>query len=162
MLANSGSITDTRTGDKLHFGRIAPGQSHMDNPKSQPFLLAIEWDRAGSGTRMPCREQILFVTQNEGAVAGSHQRLRIRWDAAGVPRTAALRVGAGGVARARILGQRAHRTRRDLRRVMGEDEVPRTGGLVTGGARIVFGRIRRLAVLVELRVSPASCRGVLL
>ena len=66
MLANGGSIADTRTGDELHFGGIIACITRIDNPKSQPFLLAVEWDRTGSGTRMPRREQVLFVTQNVG------------------------------------------------------------------------------------------------
>ena len=48
-----------------------------------------------------------------------------------------------------------------LWRVAGEDEIPRTCGLVAWGTSIVLGRVRRLAVLVELRVSPSARRGIL-
>ena len=108
MLANGGSIADTRTGDELHFGRITACNTRIDDPKSQPLLIPVEWDRTGSGTRMPRREQILLVTQNEGAVAGSHQRLRVKWGIAGVQRTTALGIRAGGTARAGILGRGIH------------------------------------------------------
>lgn len=106
MLAYGGSIADARTGDELHFGRVFACHTRIDNPKSQPFLLPVEWNRTGSGTRMPCREQILLIAQDKGAVAGSHQRLRIGRGAASVPGTTALGIRPGGVARARILGRR--------------------------------------------------------
>lgn len=116
MLANGSSIADTRTGDELHFGRIIACNTRVDNPKSQPFLIPVEWDRSRSGTRMPRREQILLIAQNEGAVAGSHQRLRVGGNAPGVQRTTALRIRAGRTARARILDRRIHRTRGPLTR----------------------------------------------
>jgi hypothetical protein len=103
-------IADTRSGDELHFGGIIAGKTRGDNPQSQPFLLSVEWDGAGSGTRMPRREQIWLIAQDEGAVAGSHQRRRVGWHGAGVQRSTALPIRAGGTARARILGRRIHRT----------------------------------------------------
>jgi hypothetical protein len=110
MLANGSSIADTRTGDELHFGRIIACNTRIDNPKSQPFLIPVEWDRSRSGTRMPRREQIWLIAQNEGAVAGSHQRLRVGGNAPGVQRTTALRIRVGRTARTRILDRRIHRT----------------------------------------------------
>jgi hypothetical protein len=114
MVAYGGGVADTRTGDKLHFGGIIAGNIRLEHSKSQPFLLPVEWDGPGSGTRMPCREEIGLIAQNEGAVAGSHQRLRVGWGAAGVPRTTALRIRAGGAAGARISGRRVHPTKASM------------------------------------------------
>ncbi len=108
MVANGGGIADAGTGDELHFGGIIACSTRIDNPKSQPFLISVEWDRAGSGARMPRREQVWLVAENECAVAGSHQRLRIGWGATGMQRTTALRIWPRGAARAGIPGSRIH------------------------------------------------------
>jgi hypothetical protein len=41
---------------------------------------------------MPCDEQVWLVAQNEGAVAGSHEGLRIGSRRTSVPKAAAVRI----------------------------------------------------------------------
>ena len=69
VLANGGGIADTRTRDELHFGSSSACNARINNIQAEPLLILAEWNRTGSRARVPCREQVLLVTQNIRAIA---------------------------------------------------------------------------------------------